>query len=287
MAYDYLGTMTRAQFDALRAFAEAAMEDVPAIADHLETMVDWQEGFCAKLAVAGHAAGGTQATGFAGATYTAIDREDGTVGEQRPVDGSLVAHLANRAPGRDGLVPGLSLSAGSLAGGDLPWIDTPIQPQPLNAWGAYDDLHTAAVVDAIKRAVLPQIRRTREDLEYRCKAAFDYREQLLMRVYDAGVNEQRLPAWLQQVDEQFASADPGRQIDDPQATVTPPDADGLLAERPTDSGGVRHTNLWADYPPTRLWPVWPLIEETEKGADALDRLDQEYEARLRAVEAGR
>lgn len=295
MPFDYLGTMTRAQYDALKSFAEEASADSAEIRDHLDSLVDRSDTFTAKILAAGHASGGTQITGFSGATYTNEDRTGSSVGEQTgepPLPGinqttphPLITFLRSRRANRSsfGGSP-LDFSQGSFSGGDLPWLDTPIMPQPTRPWGAFDDLHTAVIVAEVKKAVLLQIRTWREEMELRGKQGLDYREQLLMRYYDLTVYETKLELWLRQIEEQFEGAEPGLAIDDPDATTIPDDSElqgGLITQRETDGPNVLYTNLWESYPPTRVFPVWPLIAEDEKGADALDALDREYEQRYR------
>lgn len=299
MPFDYLGTMTRAQYNAAKEFVEQASADSEEVREHLESLAERSDSFTAKLMLAGHAAGGTQISGFSGAIYTNADRSGAAVGEQTgaaPLPGvtrvaphPLISFLRGRRPNRSGFGGvAVDFSNGSFSGGDIPWIDTPVKPQAASPWGAYDDLHTAVIMAAVKESVLPQIRAWREDLELKSKQGLDYREQLLVRIYDLQVAEADLSSWFAQVEEQFEGAEPGSAINDSEAERLSPESEldgGLLAAREQDGTNVRYTNLWEEYPATRTWPVWPLIAEDEKGADALDALDREYEARLRSQEA--
>ena len=306
MSFDYLGTMTRAQFNALKSFSEQALGDSKVVREHLDSLVERQDSFTSKLMLAGNAAGGTQISGFSGAIYTNEDRVGKEIGEQvgeKPLADvtkvkphPLIAFLQSRKPDRDsfgGSPVGFSL--GNFAGGDIPWIDTPVKPQAAHPWGAFDDLGTAVIVGEIKKSVLPHIRAWREELEVRCKAGLDNREQYLYRIYDLEVAEEKIALWLTQVEEQFEGAEPGNTFQDEEATKLTPESDleGSLKTfgnpsveaffkkvKELEPKSVQYTNLWETYPATRTWPVWPLIAEDEKGADALDALDREYAERF-------
>lgn len=270
MAYDFTGTITEAQWTSLKSFVQNAVGEAEVLLQHLEKEVEFQDQFAAKLLTADHFSGGTSQSAFSGASYTPEDRDDGSVGERRDdgksTDESLLAFLADRAPDRATYVDQLDMSNGSFCGGDLPWMDVPQLPQKNNAWGAFDDYRTGPLVSYLKEVALPQIQHTRERLEYRVKSALDYREQLLTRIFDLTQAQTDVEKFIQQVDEQFLHVDDGSdQNQDPEAEPISNDDPQPLTTGRDQPQGTQHRNLFKSPPPTRTWPVWPVIRPEKRG----------------------
>lgn len=268
MAYDFLGTLIQNQWTALQSLVIAALKEAKELISHLEKEIKLQDKFAAKLLLADHVCGGTSSTGFDGASYLPEDRQDNAVGEIRSRQSKQINPLAqfllDNAPDRKSYVQSVDMSNGSFCAGDLPWMDLPQTPQMSNPMGAFDDLRTAPIVDYLKQAILPQIRYLREQLEYRVKSALDYREQLLIRIFDLQQAESKADSFIQQVSDQFVHVDEGTDINDPQAKPITEKPEPLVSSRKTGEATL-HRHLWKSYPPTRIWPTWPLMPPSERG----------------------
>lgn len=169
MAYDYLGTMDRDQFDDLMGFARKQKTLVFWQDDHAKAEIKRLDSLLAKLAKAHDVFfGGTLGAGQSIPKFR--DREifdkDDPSGQQGgasldievPVNEPVLAH-----PGREGA---FRLSSPSLK---MPVLDT---TPTLNDWD------TAEVTRAIKAPFLPALKHQREQLEWRVRKVQDRQEQL-------------------------------------------------------------------------------------------------------------
>lgn len=276
MAFDFLGTMVRGQWDSLKAFVEASAENRAAMIENLEFSISQQEKFTAKLMYAEGTTGGTSVTGFSGATYLPADREDRLRGEYRerehsqdPELNGLLLFLLERALDRANFIQfddvELDASQGNFGGGDFPWMDIPQTPQFADPAGAHDDRRTFPLTALLKEYVLPQIEYRREHLEHLLKEALDRREQLLILMYLMNEAESLVARVVKQLKNQFKYADPGLEVDDPEAEPIENEAVGLVEGSDPLSQGQKFKNLWESYPPTRFFPTWPLTPPKERG----------------------
>lgn len=270
MAFDFSGVMVLRQWRAFKTFFETAISEAQDLMDHLEFEVEIQEDFHSKLVLADASIGGTSIAGFLGQNYSPVDLRDAKIGQQTQngsEDENLVNFLHSRRLDRSSLVP--AVTAENACGGDLPWMDTPQIPQTINPAGAWDDHHTFVYMDFLKKSVLPQIQSMRERLETRLKVNLDYREQILIQIYRLRQSERLSDLYIREIETMFRTTDRGDEVGDPDAKPFTPDnlKDQETVSQAVDRSalGTLYRNLWEDYPPTRLLPVWPALPPIERG----------------------
>jgi len=272
MAYDYLGTLTAAQWTSLKSFISLVVAEADAQVENLQWWIEKQDDFTAKLIRAEAVTSGVSSFGFPGQLYTPEDLGSASVGQTtESKDSELLNYLYENRPNRASFASPADCSSGSFAAGDYPWLDTPQIPQPSNQRGAVDDAHTSVYVAWLKDRTRRHIEFFRQELEDKIKQGLDHREQLHIHIFFLQQFSDKSQEMIQAVDDQFGFTDPGTDRDDPQAQ--PLDIEKadrtLLKSAVDDSVQQLFRNLWEAYPPTRYFPQWPLLPEKERGVQGM------------------
>jgi len=165
--FDQGGTLIKAQWEEIKAFVIQEVQDISARITHLEAEKNRYNTFLKRLQRCDHALGGTSLRGNPGASFkpNSVDPRRPNIPRENPVPQS-----GTRDPIQSGED---ETNAGTVGGGDLVWLDKPQLKQKVKLAGSFDDAATCSLLAKIKNPFTRQIRRRRENLEYRLKKTLD------------------------------------------------------------------------------------------------------------------
>ena len=159
--FDYLGHFTQAQWNVLILFVRAERIDITFRILHLDAETTRLKTLRGKLMTCENALGGTSLAGNAG--------DPGSSGTSRITSEGTAQALALKTQ-----LAVTSTNTPNVVGGDKPWMDTAYAPNKLiiSDQGT-DDLVNAIGIQDLKIWILEQIKRRREQLEYKLKKIND------------------------------------------------------------------------------------------------------------------
>jgi hypothetical protein len=178
--FDYLGHFTRAQWNVLMTFVRAERTDITFRILHLDAETTRLKTLRKKLMTCENALGGTSLAGNAG--------DPGSAGTSRITSAGTTDALTLKT-----LLGVVSTNTPNVVGGDKPWMDTAYIPNKLIiSDGGVDDLTNAIEIQDLKIWISAQIKRRREQLEYKLKKIND-RIELIAKEKEL-LNEVLVPA---------------------------------------------------------------------------------------------
>jgi len=159
--FDYLGHFTRAQWNVLMTFVRAERLDISYRILHLDAETTRLKTLRGKLMTCENALGGTSLAGNAG--------DPGSAGTARITSEGTAQALALKTQ-----LAVTSTYTPNVVGGDKPWMDTAYTFNKLIISDhGVDDLVNAIELQDLKVWILGQIKRRREQLEYKLKKIND------------------------------------------------------------------------------------------------------------------
>jgi len=305
--FDQLGTLIKPQWEEIKAFVIQEVQDISARIDHLESEKNRYNTFVKRLQRCDHALGGTSLRGNPGASFNPshVNEKRLNLERQNPVPASGTSNPLKTGPGEE--------DNGTVSGGDLVWLDKPQLKKTVKLSGSFDDASTASLVAKIKEPFIAQIRRRRENLEYRLKKILDKVDQIdreiivlkgrgnsitaviLTLLVPANDRQARRPGLdpFAQTNGEPVDASPDGRVQNLRALIERVEqmfnaGNVILGDvsvsnqtvapegKPTDQEeGVATTqkklpqqllfrNLFRNYIPTRVFPVWPFDDPTTK-----------------------
>lgn len=254
--FDFLGTIVKKQWEeSLKPFLQEAHWDLDNRIAHLKLEAERAkrlDNFALKLQQADDVLGGTSLVGNEKATlFPAAYKIPKEVSGGKLTE--VLKYLLEQRPKASEVSP-----PGTITGGDMVWLDIPLEVKEVIFRGGLNDALTGTVVENLKHWCLGTIGRRRETLEYRLKGVLDYREQLLTRIKELEKIKLDFFILAQEIDKQFTDIlDPfpeeGHKFD-------PKSFKGVATEKNEAPRKRTFRNLFTgeNLQPLRGYPKYPL-----------------------------